>query len=241
MIRVYPLPELLDPEHLGRSTVVVIDVLRASTTMTHALAAGAKRVIPCLDVDEARALRESAGVDALLGGERGGLPIAGFDLGNSPAEYTPQAVRDRTVIFTTTNGTRALHAAQDARRVLIGSFVNAAAVVDALADTPEVALVCAGTRGRITREDVLCAGLFADRLAHRHPHGHFDDAAHLARDAWRHAAASGRTLAAELADTQGGRNLAAIDLAADIDDAAHCDQFQLIPEFNPDESHITHT
>ena len=125
MIHAHFLPRLTTPDALVGATVIVIDVLRATTTITAALAAGAERVIPCGELDDARRVREElAGgrppVSALLGGERGGLPIAGFDLGNSPAEYTPERVAGRTIAFTTTNGTQAMLHCRQAGRVLSG-------------------------------------------------------------------------------------------------------------------------
>ncbi len=165
-IDVYLLPALVEPEQLAGQTVGVIDILRATTTIIHALAAGAVQVVPCLEIDVARLLAagEFPG-SAVLGGERGGLPISGFDLGNSPRDYTRERVGGKTVVFTTTNGTRALIRCKAARRVLIGAFVNLSAVCRELMDEPNVALVCAGTNGHVTREDALFAGALASELA----------------------------------------------------------------------------
>ncbi|MEK6238577.1 MAG: 2-phosphosulfolactate phosphatase, partial [Planctomycetales bacterium] len=105
-LHVHLLPELTTEEALAESHVVVIDVLRASTTIVHALASGAAEVIPCLETDDARELSKRLASDnPLLGGERGGEPIDGFDMGNSPTEYVESKVRGRKIIFTTTNGT----------------------------------------------------------------------------------------------------------------------------------------
>jgi 2-phosphosulfolactate phosphatase len=158
-IQAHFLPQLTTPEALAGQTVVVIDVLRATTVITTALAAGARRVIPCLEVDEARQIAARLPKnEVLLGGERHGLPIEGFDLGNSPADYTAERVAGRTLVFTTTNGTQAMRQCHQARRVLIGAFVNLRAVVAALTESESVHLLCAGTNGAITREDVLLAG-----------------------------------------------------------------------------------
>src|SRR5262245_17681938 len=100
---VYLLPDLAEPAALAAKTVVVIDVLRATTTIVHALAAGAREVVPCLEVEEARQVAARLGKVAVLRGERGGVAIAGFDVGNSPAEYTRERVGGKTVVFTTTN------------------------------------------------------------------------------------------------------------------------------------------
>ena len=104
---------------------MVVDVLRATTAMVHALAAGCEAIVPCAEIEEARAVAASlpAGT-VLLGGERGGLPIERFDLGNSPATFTREVCRGKTIVMTTTNGTRAILASLEAERVLIAAFVN---------------------------------------------------------------------------------------------------------------------
>jgi 2-phosphosulfolactate phosphatase len=151
---------------LAGVTAVVIDVVRASTTIVAALAGGARAVVPVATPDEARALGQEGHLGpVLIGGERGGAPPPGFDHGNSPAEYTADRVQGRTVIFTTTNGTRALLALAGARRIAVGGFVNAAAVVDwAGAEQGDTLLVCSGERGRFCLEDAVCAGLLVSRL-----------------------------------------------------------------------------
>src|SRR5688500_5209786 len=108
-LNVYLLPELASDQQLAGGVVVALDVLRASTTIVHALANGARQVVPCLEVEEARQMASQyAPGEALLGGEREGRKIEGFDLGNSPSEYTPAAVEGKVLIFSTTNGTRCL-------------------------------------------------------------------------------------------------------------------------------------
>jgi 2-phosphosulfolactate phosphatase len=213
------------------------------------LAAGAKAVVPCLEVDEARqaAAKYPAG-QAVLGGERGGLRIEGFDLGNSPSEYTPETVGGRTVVFTTTNGTRALRQCRQASRVLTGALVNLSAVCRELAKPlaagDDAHLLCAGTRGEVTGEDALLAGAVVHRLkaAGNSPGGPatslvLNDQACLAELAW-HALTGGRAPSpAELADrlarqTRGGRNVTALGLAADIVDAATIDRFSFVPELD---------
>lgn len=248
-LAVHLLPGLVSEAELAGGTVVVIDVLRASTTIAHALHAGAQCVIPCVDIDEARqiAVDLPAG-QAVLGGERGGLPIEGFHLGNSPSEFTPDVVRGKTVVFTTTNGTRAMARARQAAEILIGSFVNATAIVARAAASPQVHLLCAGSGGDITREDVLAAGLFAARLTDL-AKGFFElqnDEARLAIEVWQHAAAAHAaewqtTRSANLVpantdwltelvrNSKGGRNLTRIGLQADIADAARLDRFELLP------------
>src|SRR5262245_36031837 len=117
-VQVHLLPELVPPGRLVGGVAVVIDVLRATTTIVHALAAGCLAVRPCLEVEEARALADGMRAGrVLLGGERGGIPLPGFDLGNSPREYTGKVCKNNTLVLTTSNGTRALHRAAEAERV----------------------------------------------------------------------------------------------------------------------------
>jgi 2-phosphosulfolactate phosphatase len=148
------------------AAAVIVDVLRATSTLTVALTHGAARVLPAASPEEAFALRrDEAG--ALLCGERGGRRIPGFDLGNSPDEYLPSAVSSRTLIFASTNGSRAMVAAASARRRVLGAFINASAVVEAVAREADVVVVCAGEVGRFSFEDAAFAGLLCERLAAR--------------------------------------------------------------------------
>lgn len=242
-LKAHFLPALTTPEELAGGAVVVIDVLRATTVITHALAAGAREVIPCLEVDDAIQVagRLPKG-HVVLGGERGGLPIQGFDLGNSPDEFTPDTVGGKTLVFTTTNGTRAMTACRQARRVLVGAFVNASAVVAALSGESDIHLLCAGTRGQITREDVLFAGFVADRiiqLSGDSSHApDINDQLLIARGCWQAFAGNEEdqgiagSLAVALRSTQGGRNLKKIGLEHDIDVAARVDFFNVVPELD---------
>jgi 2-phosphosulfolactate phosphatase len=239
-IEVYLLPALAPREQLVGRSVAVIDVLRATTTIAAALAAGAREVVACLEIDDAR--RIAAGNDkCLLGGERGGLPIEGFDLGNSPCEYTAARVGGERVVFTTTNGTAAMLHALAADQALLAAFTNRRAVVETLRKAERIAILCSGTRGEITREDTLLAGRLVDDLL-REPtvasEPSLNDQARIARDAWRAAQSryvgemTAANLAGELAETQGGLNLRAIGLATDIADAAALDRHVIVPRLD---------
>jgi len=238
---VHALPTLVTPEELAGGTVVVVDVLRASTTIVHALEAGATEVIPCLEVEDAQATAAELPRDAvILGGERRGLRIEGFDLGNSPGEYTPDRVEGRTVVFTTTNGTRAMAQCRLADRVLIGAFVNVSAVCERLVGARQIHLLCAGTRGQFSRDDMLLAGLLVERVLRQgHVVYQLNTPALIARRACRSAFAlpsvlgaeplDPELLAAELGNSAGGRNLTAIGLDHDILTAAQIDRFRGVP------------
>jgi 2-phosphosulfolactate phosphatase len=249
-IHVYALPKFADAEALAGGTAVVIDVLRASTTIIYALQAGAKTVIPCREIDEARQI--SAGFlpnEKILGGERGGLPIAGFDLGNSPEEYTPERVRGKTVVFTTTNGTQALLHAKRAKQIMLGAFVNATAVVQYLIGQEEMHLLCAGTDGQPTDEDILLAGMLAEKLQRQGGVQYkLNDQAIAACDLWRHtlevtqasmmAPPGPEPLANILRHSLGGQNLVSLGMDRDILAAARIDSVAIVPRFDPETSCI---
>jgi 2-phosphosulfolactate phosphatase len=143
---------------------IVVDVLRATSTMTQALAAGYRRVLCCAEIEEARALAETEG-PAKLAGERRLEHIEGFDFGNSPSEVAGQPAAD-TLILSTTNGTRLLvDAAARFDRVYVGSLLNLDAVARAARETGEdVAVLCAGVLGQLTLDDAYCAGRIAEAL-----------------------------------------------------------------------------
>jgi 2-phosphosulfolactate phosphatase len=235
LLNVHLLPELADPHELAGHTVVVLDVLRASTTLAAALAAGAERIVPCLEVNEARQMARAVRADrpVLLGGERQGKLIQGFDLGNGPAEYVTERVGGRTIVFTTTNGTRAMMRCVGAGRVLIGSFVNLSALVQRLAEAERVELICAGTDRQISWEDTLLAGAIADRLSDTA--WQWNDSARLAWHAWRRVggfAASHSQRVTALRSGQGGQNLINIQRADDIAWCARLDAVDVVPELN---------
>ncbi len=159
-IELYTSALSLQEEDMRGKAVVVIDVLRASSTMVTAIYNGAKGVIPVADMDMAGKISQNMGSPQyLLCGEKNGEKIEGYHLGNSPLEYTSETVKDKTVILNTTNGTKAVKKAVLAEQVVIGCFLNLKQVVKYLEKTSyPVALVCAGWRGRLSIEDLLCAG-----------------------------------------------------------------------------------
>jgi 2-phosphosulfolactate phosphatase len=236
-VKVHLLPVLFEPEEVRGGVAVIIDVLRASTTIVHALANGAEAVVPVGEVDEAQ--RVAAGFSrgkVLLGGERAGLLIDGFDLDNNPFAYSREAVEGKTIVFTTSNGTRALIRAAQADRVLIGSFVNLQAVVNVFSgDTRPIHLVCAGTMGKITAEDSLCAGAIIDRLLPATDDSDanwFDDQLRLALGFYRREAASPESFREAMRSSYGGRNCLRLGFDDQLKRAATCDLFNIVPEYN---------
>ena len=227
---VHLLPELVELERLRGGVAVVVDVLRASTTIVHSLAAGARAVVPFERVDQARAYAERAERGSVaLAGERGGVLIEGFDLDNSPYSCTPQSVGGKTVAFTTTNGTRALLHCREADRVLVGAFVNLNAVAAEIARSGRpVHVVCAGTRGRITSEDVLFAGALATEIGATRRR---DDVTQMAVDHYAAHAATDASLLAALRASAGGRDLIDLGFDRDVECAAARNTLAIVPEY----------
>ena len=213
------------------SIAVIVDILRASTTITSALVSGADCVYPCLTIEEARAIaRENA---ALLGGERGGVKVEGFDLGNSPSAYSAEVVQDRQIAFTTTNGTKALHRSLNAGRIIVGSFTNLTATVSAcLLATGPVEIVCAGTDGVVSGEDVLFAGLLATQLCDCGSIEPANDAARIAMDFSKANTENPSLLLKTVRASQGGQNLIKLGYDADIEFAANIDRFSVVPVYD---------
>lgn len=160
-VEVVTTAQYCEPSQVKDKTVVVIDVLRAATVMTTALENGARSVITKLTKDEVQAEISRIGFNQVVtGGERKALKIEGFDFGNSPLDYTSSHVKGKDVLLTTTNGTVAIQNAASAKQVIIACFRNAPAVAEYLAShTEQVVLVCAGTNGRFSLDDSLCAGM----------------------------------------------------------------------------------
>lgn len=229
---VHLLPDLVAPERLRGSIAVVIDVLRSTTTMIHALSAGLKMILPAAEVEEARELAGGLRVGrGLLGGERGGEKLLDFDMGNSPREYTPEVCRGNTLVLTTSNGTRALLWAAEADRVLVAAFVNFSAVCEQLGrDERPIHFICAGMASEIAMEDALLAGAFVEFLCEVGP-VRLNDGARLAWDCYEH---HGACLLGALQISQGGVHLMGLGLEEDIHAAAQVDRFALVPELRRD-------
>lgn len=247
-LRVHYLPQFVSEADLAGETVIVIDLLRASTTICHALAAGARDVTAFLEVGDAvrAADAEPERTELILGGERGGVIIEGFDLGNSPAEYTPDVVFGQRVFFTTTNGTMALQHTRLASRVIVGAIVNLSAVVESVQGDETIHLLCAGTNAHVTREDLLAAGAIGDALLKQGDRER-NDLADSVIGEWQEllntARALDRTpeqqLAIELQDTHGGKNLIALGMEADLPRCAAIDALDLVPIYDPATRRIT--
>jgi 2-phosphosulfolactate phosphatase len=210
-------------------TAIVIDVIRATSTIVEALASGARAVYPTLSTEDAIRIANSLGRDdTLLCGERKGLKIPGFDLGNSPAEFSPDRVQGTRLVMSTTNGTRAFLAAEDADRVIAASFLNLTAVVQAAREEERIALVCAGREGLFSLDDALCAGVILRELSTdaTMEDGDLDDASRAVLSL----ATSLEPNLALLRSTGAGAALVEVGLEADLAHCAMRDRHSLVPE-----------
>jgi 2-phosphosulfolactate phosphatase len=221
----------VDPAELADRTVVVIDVLRATSTIVTAVANGAKAVYPVGSPEEAMRLFSSIGREGtLLCGERRGHKVEGYHLGNSPSEFTHERVAGQRLVMSTTNGTRALQAASaGSERVLVGSLLNLGAVARLATFADGLVVLCAGREQQFALDDALCAGLLLDRVADgRRDELDLDDAGRVAR-----------ALSAQMAPTPellrtvaGGRALVDIGLGGDVADCARVDVYDVVPEMH---------
>jgi len=233
-IDVYFTPLGVKEEDLVGRAVVVIDVLRATTTIVTALANGAKAVVPAASSEEAVRLTAKLEKDGiLLAGERKSLKIEGFQLGNSPREMTPEVVAGKTIFFSTTNGTPALVAAQGGAPVLVGAAVNFKALAERaralFSERGDLAVVCAGREKHLALEDAYTAGRLIKAVKKGVPPKQLrlNDAAQVSLALtvryknWRDA----------LQQCDAARQLAEVDLAADVAFSAKADRFAVVPVY----------
>jgi len=226
-------PTALHGAELHGRIVVVIDVLRASSTIVVALANGARKVIPFDSTDEVVIRsKDFERSQVILAGERKMKPVPGFDLGNSPHDFTPAIVEGRTILFSTSNGTAALLAVQGARDVIIGSFLNFSAVLAMLRTAArggiDVALLCAGTDGQFALEDAVCAGHFVRGMAKRIANVALNDAARVSALADRRYAADVRRVFEE---SSHGRALADAGFGEDLVLCGGVDTHPVVPVY----------
>lgn len=220
---------------LSRTACIVFDILRATSTFVTALQNGAKEIIPVSEIPEAVAQREQQ-PEVLLAGERNGMRILAaqsgsidFDFGNSPREFRAEKVKGKTIVSTTTNGTRALRACANAKVVVASSFLNLAVTAKFLNQSPaeELLLVCAGTGEGVALEDVLAAGALASLVG-----GSYADSTEIASRLFNSVKAD---LPAMIASSQNALRLLAIpELRADVAFCAQRDVFKIVAAMGKD-------
>lgn len=221
----YPIPAGI-PDNIERDRpIVIIDIFRASTSITAALGAGAREIFVAGSRREAMEIKARIGDEAILAGEREGFKIEGYDLGNSPREMSFDILKDRPVIFNSTNGTKLMRRFTDYTNVVVGSIVSLSATVDYLkmfANDP--VFCCAATEGRFSNEDTICAGMIIERL--EKSDADLDDAAFFAA---RMVCNIGNKWYDWSKNSKHGRYLASIGLGDDLDFCLELDRYDFVP------------
>ncbi len=223
----------LDELHLRGRTVVVVDVLRSSTTIAMALRNGAREIIPVESIEKAVKVSGSLFGDVTLrGGERNGKIIPGFNLGNSPLEYAENTVKGKSIIFCTTNGSIALVRSRHAQNLIVGSFVNMSSVVRFLTEVgKDFVVVCAGqpqAMGGFSLEDAVCAGMIITLLEKNESNVELTDSSAAARSLYK---SFGRSIDKLLKTSDHGKYLAEIGFAKDLGICGSVDSVPVLPKW----------
>jgi 2-phosphosulfolactate phosphatase len=225
-------PALYPLYHRAEAVVVVVDIYRATTTITAAFESGARSIRPVATVEEAQAYKAEG---FLVGAERNVRRCDFADFGNSPFDYTPEKVKGKELVFTTTNGTKAIRCAEKAYRILIGAFINLQAVADyCVREKRDVVVLCSGWEDKINTEDTLFGGALVDILQ-SHGYQPAGDAATIARSLWQKAQSD---LPGMIEQTEHIKRLKANNLDKD---AAYClilNQSNIVPIFSKTENKL---
>ena len=223
------IPEEIKNVELAGKLVVIIDVLRASSTIVTALANGCSGFIPIFSPYQAKKkAQEFKKERVLLGGEREGTKIEGFNLGNSPREYKKEAVKDKTIVFSTTNGVKTLEMIKGAQRIVIGSFLNLQAVCHYCTNYQgDILIICAGREGRFSLEDTACAGMIIHSLRDVFPGVYQGVDANLTAQLLYEK--FGYNILEILRKSQHGRYLESIGLSEDLKFCSQLDFYHIVP------------
>jgi 2-phosphosulfolactate phosphatase len=224
-------PEEIKNRRLSDKLIVVIDVLRASSTIITALACGCRGVVPILSPEQAKEkAQQFKKEEVLLGGEREGRKIKGFDLGNSPREYQKEIVEDRIIIFSTTNGVKTLERVRGAFRIIIASFLNLQATFNYCSKFQgDILLACAGKEGYFSLEDTVCAGMLINSLRDIYSDTCQEVDANLTAQVLYKK--FGNNILEMLRKSQHGRYLESIGLRKDLEFCSQLDIFNIVPIF----------
>lgn len=218
-------PELMHLFDVRDKTVVIIDILRATSCMTTAFAHGISSITPFAKLADCIAMKEKGYITA---GERDGKKVDGFDLGNSPFEYMDEKLKGKKIAFTTTNGTQAIAKAIEAREIVIGSFLNLSAVTKhLLVGNNNVLLVCAGWKGKVNLEDTLFAGAVVDAVK-----GHIEPDCDAPLAAQHLYSIAKNDMVEFLANASHVKRLAKLTIHKDIEFCLTPDQYNIVPRLN---------
>lgn len=224
-------PEEIKDRKLSDKLIVVIDILRASSTIVTALAYGCRGLVPILSPEQAKEkAQQFKKEEVLLGGEREGRKIKGFDLGNSPREYQKEIVEDRMIIFSTTNGVKTLERVRGAFRIIIASFLNLQATFNYCSKFQgDILLACAGKEGYFSLEDTVCAGMLINSLRDIYSDTCQEVDANLTAQVLYKK--FGNNILEMLRKSQHGRYLESIGLRKDLEFCSQLDIFNIVPIF----------
>jgi 2-phosphosulfolactate phosphatase len=215
-------PDMMHLYPVQDKTVVIVDILRATSCMTTALAHNIDSITPFAQLRECLALKESGYVTA---GERDGKKVEGFDLGNSPFEYMNPLLKGKKIAFTTTNGTKAIAKAAGAKEIVIGSFLNLSAVVNYLRKSDNnILIVCSGWKGKVNLEDTVFAGAIVEKLKDK-----FDHACDAPMMAQRLYLGARDNVKEFLKDSSHIKRLQRLNIEKDIDFCLTEDQYDIVP------------
>jgi len=218
-------PDLLHLHPVEGKTVVVVDVLRASSCITAGIGSGVRSITPVATLEECRGLQEQGYVGAA---ERGGRQADGFDIGNSPFSFMASKLKDRKIAMTTTNGTLAITKSKSSEQVLVGSFLNLGYLANYLRERPrDIVILCAGWKGRFSLEDTLFAGGLVEELGAFYDYE--DDSAMAAEHLYQGAQGD---LFSYLSGSSHFNRLKRLNLVKDIEYCLTLDQFEVIPVLN---------
>ena len=231
-IEVFFSPSQIDDLFLRDKNAVVIDVLRASTTVITALSNGAKEIIPVNTIESAVKVSGNLFGDVVLrGGERNGKIIEGFNLGNSPQEYTEEAVKGKSIIFYTTNGAPTMWKARYAKNLIVAGFVNMTAAVKKIAELKDdVYILCAGKQTQFCVEDAVCAGMIIKELMDmKGVECEYNDSAAAAVTLYKSAS---KNLLKMAKNCDHGKFLEEIGFGSDLEFCTNIDAFDAVPELS---------
>ena len=209
-------------------TVIVVDMLRATSVIVTALNNGCRRVIPFLTIEEAVDFVKEDRQEYILGGERQAVRIEGFDGSNSPLEYTRELVKDKSLVMTTTNGTRAINGCKKANNILIGALINAAAVAKrALELKQDIVIVNAGTGGQFSIDDFICSGYIIDNIIKNHKEAYLTDISTTAHYIYN----SNEDITSFIKNAVHYKRIQELKLFEDLKYCCQKDIIEIVPEF----------
>ena len=220
--------------------VIVFDVLRGTTTVTQAFKAGAAKIIPVAEPEEAFKAAEKLERDkVIIGGGFDNIPIENFNLGDSPLEYTPEVIGGKILVYYSINTVKALNVSRNADRVLLACFNNIQAVIESVGYPSRIYLLCSGRMGRFSFEDAVCAGMFVQRLIDSYSgEVGLNDAAATSRYIYyRHH----RNILNMLEKSSQGNYLTKNNKTQDLEFAAQIDSTNIVPELSLDKTHLLPT